>query len=263
MILVVGLVVAGLVGIAAAFYFSIRSGHGGSKRLRSGGSGRAGAIDAREAEATAPLDPTEPTMAAAPQMAADRRMAAGPPIPPLGITGLKTAPGRIPFWISRPMGPRAETGQPGRADAWASAREPTSMRSCGRRRRSAALATSSSGMTWRRTSRSPRPHAPPIRIQGPGTGRSLRCRGRPRSPSRRCRRLRRCRQAQKMPPRSRSPEDAAGPEDAAARRCRQPEDAARPRRCRPCQQCRRPRTSRRRCRPRPSLSRSPPAPADR
>ena len=42
MILVVGLVVAGLVGIAAAFYFSIRSGHGGSKRLRSGGSGRAG-----------------------------------------------------------------------------------------------------------------------------------------------------------------------------------------------------------------------------
>ena len=42
MILVVGLAVAGLAGIAAAFYFSIRSGHGGSKRLRSAGSGHAG-----------------------------------------------------------------------------------------------------------------------------------------------------------------------------------------------------------------------------
>ena len=46
MILVAGLAVAGLVGIAAAFYFSIRSGNGGFKRnsrVRSGGSGRAGA----------------------------------------------------------------------------------------------------------------------------------------------------------------------------------------------------------------------------
>ena len=42
MILVVGLAVAGLAGIAAAFYFSIRSSHGGSKRLRSAGSGHAG-----------------------------------------------------------------------------------------------------------------------------------------------------------------------------------------------------------------------------
>src|SRR5579864_9068972 len=41
MILVAGLAVAGLVGIAAAFYFSIRSGHGGDKRLRSAGAGRA------------------------------------------------------------------------------------------------------------------------------------------------------------------------------------------------------------------------------
>ena len=41
MILVVGLAVAGLAGIAAAFYFSIRSSHGG-KRLRSAGSGHAG-----------------------------------------------------------------------------------------------------------------------------------------------------------------------------------------------------------------------------
>src|SRR5215475_15232393 len=35
MFLVAGLVVAGLVGIAAAFYFSIRSGNRGGKRLRS------------------------------------------------------------------------------------------------------------------------------------------------------------------------------------------------------------------------------------
>ena len=42
MLLVAGLAVAGLVGIAAAFYFSIRSGHGGDKRLRSGRSGRSG-----------------------------------------------------------------------------------------------------------------------------------------------------------------------------------------------------------------------------
>src|SRR5260370_38476666 len=43
MILVAGLAVAGLVGIAAAFYFSIRSGHGGDKRVQSARAGRAGA----------------------------------------------------------------------------------------------------------------------------------------------------------------------------------------------------------------------------
>ena len=42
MLLVAGLAIAGVVGIAAAFYFSIRSGSGGSKRLRSVGAGRAG-----------------------------------------------------------------------------------------------------------------------------------------------------------------------------------------------------------------------------
>ena len=42
MFLVAGLAVAGLVGIAAAFYFSIRSGNRGDKRLRSAGAGRAG-----------------------------------------------------------------------------------------------------------------------------------------------------------------------------------------------------------------------------
>ncbi len=41
MFLVVGLAIAGVVGIAAAFYFSIRS--GGDKRLRTAGAGRAGA----------------------------------------------------------------------------------------------------------------------------------------------------------------------------------------------------------------------------
>src|SRR5438132_454012 len=43
MILVAGLAVAGLVGIAAAFFFSIRSGNGGDRRVRSAGAGRAGA----------------------------------------------------------------------------------------------------------------------------------------------------------------------------------------------------------------------------
>ena len=42
MLLVVGLAIAVVVGIAAAFYFSIRSGSGGDKRLRSAGAGRAG-----------------------------------------------------------------------------------------------------------------------------------------------------------------------------------------------------------------------------
>jgi len=42
MFLVAGLAVAGLVGIAAAFYFSIRSGSRRDKRLRSAGAGRAG-----------------------------------------------------------------------------------------------------------------------------------------------------------------------------------------------------------------------------
>jgi hypothetical protein len=40
MFLVAGLAVAGLAGIAAAFYFSIRSGNRGNKRLRSAGPGR-------------------------------------------------------------------------------------------------------------------------------------------------------------------------------------------------------------------------------
>ena len=42
MFLFAGLAIAGVVGIAAAFYFSIRSGSGGAKRLRSARAGRAG-----------------------------------------------------------------------------------------------------------------------------------------------------------------------------------------------------------------------------
>ena len=42
MFLVVGLAIAGAVGIAAAFYFTIRSGSGRDRRLRSIGAGRAG-----------------------------------------------------------------------------------------------------------------------------------------------------------------------------------------------------------------------------
>ena len=42
MFLVVGLAIAAVVGIAAAFYFSLRPGSGGDKRLRSVGAGRAG-----------------------------------------------------------------------------------------------------------------------------------------------------------------------------------------------------------------------------
>ena len=51
MILVAGLAIAGIVGIAAAFYFSIRSGSG-DKRLRSGGAGRA-RIDRRRGSRSA------------------------------------------------------------------------------------------------------------------------------------------------------------------------------------------------------------------
>ena len=42
MFLVVGLAIAGVIGIAAAFYFSLRPGNGGDKRLRSVDAGRAG-----------------------------------------------------------------------------------------------------------------------------------------------------------------------------------------------------------------------------
>lgn len=45
MYLVAGLAVAGLAGIAAAFYFSIRAGKGGNKRLRPAGAGRSGTDD--------------------------------------------------------------------------------------------------------------------------------------------------------------------------------------------------------------------------
>jgi len=52
MFLVAGLAVAGLAAVAAAFYFSIRSGHSGTNRLRPG-PGRAGAARAQTARAGA------------------------------------------------------------------------------------------------------------------------------------------------------------------------------------------------------------------
>ena len=59
MILVAGLAIAGIVGIAAAFYFSIRSGSG-DKRLRPGGAGRA-RIDRRRGSRSAGTDRSDRT----------------------------------------------------------------------------------------------------------------------------------------------------------------------------------------------------------
>ena len=229
MFLVVGLAIAGVVGIAAAFYFSIRSGSGGNKRLRSAGAGRADtgrrsgsrsggtarpdrADDARRsangsrpantgqganassrnyrAEASTGPNPVldfgdpvlvggrrgGPGTSAGDSQATDLRLAAAMPAEDPGRANPGRGAGRRHAFPVRPPRPGASTGQPGRVGAWASARGPTSMKKCGRRSRSAASATSSSGMTWRRTSRSPRPRAPPSRIPGPGTGRSMRCR---------------------------------------------------------------------------------------
>jgi hypothetical protein len=63
MFLVAGLAVAGLVGIAAAFYFSIRSGNRRDKRLRSARAGRAGAARRPEGRnSTARPDLTRPDL---------------------------------------------------------------------------------------------------------------------------------------------------------------------------------------------------------
>ena len=222
MFLVVGLAIAGVVGIAAAFYFSIRS--GGDKRRRPAGAGRAGA-DRRPGSrnrGTARPDRTDNARRAAngSRPANTGRGADGPspnyraeastgPNPvldfgdPVLVGGRRGGPDASagdpqatdPRLTAAEGGRRGSQTRPGRVGAWASAREPMSMRNCGRRSRSAASATSSSGMTWRRTSRSPRPRAPPSRILGPGTGLSMRCRrprpGQPAArPSLRPRRLR-------------------------------------------------------------------------
>ena len=68
--------------------------------------------------------------------------------------------------------PTTRPRRPGHAGAWAGARDPTSMRNCGRSRSSAAFPTSSSGMIWRPTSPWRRPRAPPSRTPRPGGGRS-------------------------------------------------------------------------------------------
>src|ERR1700750_1084818 len=72
MFLVAGLAVAGLVGIAAAFYFSIRSGNRRDKRLRSAGAGRAGAAR-RPGRGTSPVrsDLTSPDLNGHPRRAAN------------------------------------------------------------------------------------------------------------------------------------------------------------------------------------------------
>src|SRR6266704_6799967 len=57
MFLVAGLAVAGLAGILAAFYFSIRSGNRGGKRLRPAGAGRPGAGRATASRAGAARRP--------------------------------------------------------------------------------------------------------------------------------------------------------------------------------------------------------------
>jgi len=67
MFLVAGLAVAGLVGIAAAFYFSIRSGSRRDKRLRSAGAGRA---DTGRRPATR-AGTARPDLASPPRRAAD------------------------------------------------------------------------------------------------------------------------------------------------------------------------------------------------
>ena len=222
MFLVAGLAVAGLVGIAAAFYFSIRSGSRGDKRLRSAGAGRAGAArrpgrqeqhrqtrpdQTRSERPSPPRPPTAPGRSPPSGLPPSRRGLLAPrptpdPIPSPTSTRCSRAAGR-PLLARRRRaagvgwpaaagraaaeampGPRTRgrmtrcpvtrpgtrPGRPSRAVAWASAREPTSMRNCGRRRRSAASATSSSGTTWRRTSRSPRPRVPPSRTRRAGTG---------------------------------------------------------------------------------------------
>jgi hypothetical protein len=72
MFLVAGLAVAGLVGIAAAFYFSIRSGNRRDKRLRSAGAGRAGAARRPGGRtSTARPDLTRPDLKGHPRRAAN------------------------------------------------------------------------------------------------------------------------------------------------------------------------------------------------
>src|ERR1700751_5475930 len=72
MYLVAGLAVAGLAGIAAAFYFSIRSGNRRDKRLRSAGAGRAGATRRPGGRtSTARSDLTRPDLNGHPRRAAN------------------------------------------------------------------------------------------------------------------------------------------------------------------------------------------------
>ena len=106
MFLVAGLAVAGLVGIAAAFYFSIRSGNRGDKRLRSARAGRA-VTDRR---------PGSRSGTARPDLAGHPRRAASgggrPPRSPCaslarGIPAPRPTPGPIPSSTSTRCSPAA------------------------------------------------------------------------------------------------------------------------------------------------------------
>ena len=165
MYLVVGLALAGLVGIVAAFYFSNRSGKRGGKRLRAAGTGR---VAANRAGASG----RPPGRAARTGQTEFALRASGPP----RTSGDSRLPGAragalTESWPSSPSDPEdfqpvdpwpgdsADTdpglraADPGlraaRADAdafkddgrgggWASARARTLTRNCGRRSRSAA-----------------------------------------------------------------------------------------------------------------------------
>ena len=238
MILVAGLAVAGLAGIAAAFYFSMRP---GGSRVRAAEPGRAadGRVPASRSR-TSPPSSGRSDRSASPERSAradrparsDRPAravaSAGPagsagsgggraaertgastvidftgPQPVLddsepAVTGRRARHGdRLDDTDTRlrrlrqcrPAGPRLGTSRrptrtrpttrsrrPGHVGAWAGVRDPTSTRNCGRPTRSAASPTSSSGTTWRPTSRWPRPRAPLSRRPPPGGGRRTRAR---------------------------------------------------------------------------------------
>ena len=187
MFLVAGLAVAGLVGIAAAFYFSIRSGNRGGKRLRStrpdlsrpnlNSHPRRTSDDGRPVTTFRPAASPKPRRAEAARTAETvgaRRLADTQALPEDPWPGDAEAGNPWPD-DARPAKPgrssgRRRPGRPSRAAARDSAREPTSTRNCGRPSRSAASATSSSGMILRRTNRSPAPRVPPSRNRRAGTG---------------------------------------------------------------------------------------------
>ena len=172
MFLVVGLAIAGVIGIAAAFYFSLRPGNGGDKRLRSVDAGRAGtdrrpgssagtarrdrannaphaANGGRAANTVRGADASSRNYQAEAGAGPNPALDFGDPVLVGGRRGGQGTSADNPQAAGpTPRGwPRSCRTSPGHVGAWASAREPTSMKSCGRRSRSVASATSSSGTT--------------------------------------------------------------------------------------------------------------------